>query len=51
MSKSKTINLVGQAVLISLLYRFSYRIKEHDGAEDMLGLLQQIGGVPVTFDR
>ncbi len=25
------------------------KIKEHDGAEDMLGLLQQIGAVPVTF--
>ncbi len=27
------------------------KIKEHDGAEDMLGLLQQIGAVPIRFDR
>ena len=25
-------------------------ITAHDGAEDMLGLLQQIGAVPLTFD-
>ena len=27
------------------------KITEHDGAEDMLGLLQQIGAVPLTFER
>ena len=26
------------------------KITEHDGAEDMLGLLQQIGAVPLRFD-
>lgn len=26
------------------------KITEHDGAEDMLGLLQQIGAVPLTFE-
>ncbi|MEM8573193.1 MAG: ester cyclase [Pseudomonadota bacterium] len=26
------------------------KITEHDGAEDMLSLLQQIGAVPLTFD-
>ena len=26
------------------------KITEHDGAEDMLGLLQQIGAVPLSFE-
>ena len=26
------------------------KISEHDGAEDMLGLLQQIGAVPLSFE-
>jgi predicted ester cyclase len=26
------------------------KITAHDGAEDMLGLLQQTGAVPLTFD-
>lgn len=26
------------------------KITEHDGAEDMLGLLQQIGAIPTTFE-
>ena len=25
------------------------KITEHDGADDMLSLLQQIGAVPITF--
>lgn len=27
------------------------KITEHDGAEDMLGLLQQIGAIPTTFEK
>jgi len=27
------------------------KITEHDGAEDMLGLLQQIGAVPTSFEK